>query len=321
MEENTNSTIPFYFPKEYKSIVSIIGIGGGAGRIVNEMQVYKFLKRYLYVFDMNRKEMEELSLPHKYLIGTDELGNGKNKRFAESECKKTLQGLDRITSKILSCFIVCLGGGTGKGYIKTFLQKSVEIGTKLKLLVVTLPHASEGIEKRNNALRLLQSLEELVDAIYVVDYDTLPCNTLPGLFKEGNRRIIEFVKTLVGSIVNRGVLCFDFYDIGTFMRYNSDTRYVEYFSLSGDINYLKQAVNDLCKYLPPKYSSVHDISNMIILITLNNTENDTDRCFYDEVLSGIMHVLGKEAVLKWGLYNNLNMNRNIYQLDIFTKCN
>ena len=37
MEENTNSTIPFYFPKEYKSIVSIIGIGGGAGRIVNEM--------------------------------------------------------------------------------------------------------------------------------------------------------------------------------------------------------------------------------------------------------------------------------------------
>ena len=73
MEENTNSTIPFYFPKEYKSIVSIIGIGGGAGRIVNEMQVYEFLKRYLYVFDMNRKEMEELSLPHKYLIGTDEL--------------------------------------------------------------------------------------------------------------------------------------------------------------------------------------------------------------------------------------------------------
>ena len=52
MEENTNSTIPFYFPKEYKSIVSIIGIGGGAGRIVNEMQVHEFLKRYLYVFDM-----------------------------------------------------------------------------------------------------------------------------------------------------------------------------------------------------------------------------------------------------------------------------
>lgn len=50
MEENTNSTIPFYFPKEYKSIVSIIGIGGGAGRIVNEMQVHEFLKRYLYVF-------------------------------------------------------------------------------------------------------------------------------------------------------------------------------------------------------------------------------------------------------------------------------
>lgn len=42
MEENTNSTIPFYFPKEYKSIVSIIGIGGGAGRIVAYSGGYPF---------------------------------------------------------------------------------------------------------------------------------------------------------------------------------------------------------------------------------------------------------------------------------------
>ena len=197
MEENTISTKPFYFPKENKSIVSIIGIGGGAGRIVNEMQDYEFLKRYLYVFGMNRKEMEELSLPHKYLIGTDGLGSGKNKRFAESECKKTLQGLDKIISEIVSCFVVCLGGGTGEGCIKTFLQKSVEMGSKIKLLVVTLPHSSEDIEKRRNALDLLHSLEELVDGIFVVDYDTLPCNTISGLFKEGNRRVIEFVKNLV----------------------------------------------------------------------------------------------------------------------------
>ena len=38
MEEKTNSIMPFYFPKDHKSIVSIIGIGGGAGRIVNKMQ-------------------------------------------------------------------------------------------------------------------------------------------------------------------------------------------------------------------------------------------------------------------------------------------
>lgn len=85
--KNTISTKPFYFPKENKSIVSIIGIGGGAGRIVNEMQDYEFLKRYLYVFGMNRKEMEELSLPHKYLIGTDGLGSGKIKDLLSRNVK------------------------------------------------------------------------------------------------------------------------------------------------------------------------------------------------------------------------------------------
>lgn len=323
MEENTTSTKPFYFPKENKSIVSIIGIGGGAGRIVNEMQDYEFLKRYLYVFGMNRKEMEELSLPHKYLIGTDGLGSGKNKRFAESECKKTLQGLDKIISEIVSCFVVCLGGGTGDGCIKTFLQKSVEMGTKIKLLVVTLPHSSEGIEKRRNALDLLHSLEELVDGIFVVDYDTLPCNTISGLFKEGNRRVIEFVKNLIGSIVNRGILCFDIYDVGTFLKYNSDTRYVEYFSLSGDINYLRQESSNLSEYLPSKYSFDDDISNMILLITFNNNDTDdgTVGIFLDETVHGIMQNLNKESNLKWGMYNDSNIEKNIFRLDIFTKCN
>lgn len=231
--------------------------------------------------------------------------------------------MDKIISEIVSCFVVCLGGGTGEGCIKTFLQKSVEMGTKIKLLVVTLPHSSEDIEKRRNALDLLHSLEELVDGIFVVDYDTLPCNTISGLFKEGNRRVIEFVKNLIGSIVNRGILCFDIYDVGTFLKYNSDTRYVEYFSLSGDINYLRQESSNLSKYLPSKYSSDDDISNMILLITFNNNDTDdgTVGIFLDETVHGIMQNLNKESNLKWGMYNDSNIEKNIFRLDIFTKCN
>lgn len=120
--------MPFYFPKDHKSIVSIICIGGGAGRIVNKIQACKLTDTELSVFGMNRKEMEELSLPHKYLIGADGLGSGKDRSLAESECQKILPSLEKIiTDKILSCFIVCLGGGTGEGCIRGFLQKSVDM--------------------------------------------------------------------------------------------------------------------------------------------------------------------------------------------------
>lgn len=124
MEDN-NLEFPFVFPKESKPVISIIGIGGGAGRIVNKIQACKLTDTELSVFGMNRKEMEELSLPHKYLIGADGLGSGKNRSLAESECQKILPSLEKIiTDKILSCFIVCLGGGTGEGCIRGFLTET-----------------------------------------------------------------------------------------------------------------------------------------------------------------------------------------------------
>ena len=41
--------MPFYFPKDHKSIVSIICIGGGAGRIVNKIQACKLTDTELIV--------------------------------------------------------------------------------------------------------------------------------------------------------------------------------------------------------------------------------------------------------------------------------
>lgn len=41
---------------------SIVGIGGGAGRVVDQMRKCCLPDVQLYVFGMNRKEMDELSL-------------------------------------------------------------------------------------------------------------------------------------------------------------------------------------------------------------------------------------------------------------------
>ena len=99
------------------------------------MQAYGLPDTELSVFGMNSKEMEKLSLPHKYLIGADGPGSGKNRDIAEYEYQKILPCLEKILiGKILSCFIVCLGGCTGNSCIKTFLQKAVDMKIKIKLL-------------------------------------------------------------------------------------------------------------------------------------------------------------------------------------------
>ena len=323
MEDN-NLEFPFVFPKESKPVISIIGIGGGAGRIVNKIQTCKLTDTELSVFGMNRKEMEELSLPHKYLIGADGLGSGKDRSLAESECQKILPSLEKfITDKILSCFIVCLGGGTGEGCIKTFLQKAVDMQIRVKLLVVTLPHPSEGLEKRENALRLLDEIEKLVDGIFVVDYNVLPCSTISDLYNEADRKVMSIVSSFINMIVNPSLICFDFNDVRSFLRYYSDTKFIDFFTLSGNnIDSLKLELKDLLNYLPKKYRSVDDISNIIIAINYNiETDDDIVRNFLDVVHSEIMTKLTKDSQLKWTMVNDSNMEKNIFRIDIFTKCN
>ena len=323
MEDN-NLEFPFVFPKESKPVISIIGIGGGAGRIVNKIQTCKLTDTELSVFGMNRKEMEELSLPHKYLIGADGLGSGKDRSLAESECQKILPSLEKfITDKILSCFIVCLGGGTGEGCIKTFLQKAVDMQIKVKLLVVTLPHPSEGLKKMENALRLLEEIEKLADGIFVVDYDVLPFSTISDLYNEADRKVICFVSSFINMIVGRSLISFDLNDVRSILKYNSETRFIDYFSLSGNIDYLDAELNDLLKHFPTKYHTLDDISNLIVAIHYNReTDEDIVSKFLDMIVSNdIMNKLRKDIQLRWTMFHNPDMKKNIFRIDIFTKCN
>lgn len=145
----------------------------------------------LYAFGMNRKEMDELSLCGKYLIGQEGLGSGKDRFLAEYECSKSFPAIEGVLrGRLVAVFVVCLGGGTGEGCVRSFLQKAREVGNKAIILVATIPHSSEGAEKRKNALGLLKVLEPMVDALYTVDYDDSVCHaygSVSGSGPEDNR--------------------------------------------------------------------------------------------------------------------------------------
>lgn len=263
MEKNDLSEPVFDFGIPHKTCsFSIIGIGGGAGRIVEKIQKNELPHVDLCVFGMNGEEIGELSLAHKYLIGTDGLGSGKDRRLAEAECKKSLPCLEQILAdKLVSVFIVCLGGGTGEGCIKHFLQKAADLKVKVKLLIATLPHSSEGMEKRKNAIKVLGELEKTADGIFVVDYDALPCHTFSELFEEADKRVANIANSFLSLIIVHGPICFDLNDVRSFLGYHSCTKFIDLFTLSGSVDYLKTELKDIQKFLPAKYVSLEDVSN------------------------------------------------------------
>ena len=301
---------------------SIIGIGGGAGRIVEKIQKNGLPSVDLCVFGMNGEEIGELSLAHKFLIGTDGLGSGKDRRLAEAECKKSLPCLEQILAdKLVSIFIVCLGGGTGEGCIKHFLQKATDLKVTVKLLIATLPHSSEGMEKRKNAIKVLGELEKIADGIFVVDYDALPCHTFSELFEEADKRVADFANSFFSLIIKHSLICFDLNDVRSFLGYHSCTKFIDYFTLSGSVDYLKAELENLQKFLPTKYVSLEDVSNLIFAIYYNNEIDDNLIRELLDVFHDCIEMKQESTQIKWTMFDVPTMPTGIFRIDIFTKCN
>lgn len=238
MEENLDKLF------DYRALIpgsgrfaSIVGIGGGAGRVVDQMRKCCLPDVQLYAFGMNRKEMDELSLCGKYLIGQEGLGSGKDRFLAEYECSKSFPAIESVLrGRLVAVFVVCLGGGTGEGCVRSFLQKAREVGNKAIILVATIPHSSEGAEKRKNALGLLKVLEPIVDALYIVDYDDSRYATLTEVFQEADRKIIGFTDSLLGMVLRRCMISFDFNDFRTFLQFPTPSKHIDFFMLTGSLD-------------------------------------------------------------------------------------
>lgn len=156
-----------------------------------------------------------------------------------------------------------------------------------------------------------------------MDYDVLPCSTISDLYNEADRKVMGFVNSFINLIVKHSLISFDFNDVRSFLRYYSDTKFIDYFTLSGNINYLDAELSDLQKYLPTKYHTLDDISNLIVAIHYNReTNDDIVRKFLDRIVSdGIMKKQTKDTQIKWTMIHDPDMEKNIFRIDIFTKCN
>lgn len=300
---------------------SIVGIGGGAGRVVDQMRKCCLPDVQLYAFGMNRKEMDELSLCGKYLIGQEGLGSGKDRFLAEYECSKFFPAIESVLrGRLVAVFVVCLGGGTGEGCIRSFLQKAREVGNKVIILVATIPHSSEGAEKRKNALGLLKALEPMADALYTVDYDDSQYAMLTEVYQEADRKIIEFTDSLLGMVLRRCMITFDFNDFRTFLQFPTPSKHIDFFMLAGSLDFLRKEVKDWWKKLPAKYSSADEVAMAVFSIENADWSDDKETTEAMDVVHECFLQLPPDAEVKWGIYPDETLPPHQFRLRVFTKC-
>jgi cell division protein FtsZ len=148
-------------------------------------------------------------------------GAGSNPAVGEEAAKESLQEIkDSLTEGSL-VFITCgMGGGTGTGSAPIIAEQAKAAGA-LTVAVVTLPFASEGKIRMENAMIGLEKLKKYTDTLIVIKNDRL-LNLVPDLplntaFKVCDEVLAGSVKGIAELVTKSGLVNVDFADLRTIL--------------------------------------------------------------------------------------------------------
>ncbi|MBN3583924.1 cell division protein FtsZ [Algoriphagus aestuarii] len=167
----------FDLPKNQKSIIKVIGVGGGGSNAVNHMFSQGIKDVEFVVVNTDAQALKSSPVPLRLQLGanlTEGLGAGANPeqgKNAAIESQDEIRELLADNTKMV--FITAgMGGGTGTGAAPIIAKIAKELNI-LTVGIVTAPFMFEGKKKMNVAQQGIESLRENCDTVLVILNDKL----------------------------------------------------------------------------------------------------------------------------------------------------
>jgi cell division protein FtsZ len=167
----------FDLPKNQKSIIKVIGVGGGGSNAVNHMYGLGIKDVEFVVVNTDAQALKSSPVPLRLQLGanlTEGLGAGANPeqgKCAALESEEEIRELLADNTKMV--FITAgMGGGTGTGAAPIVAKIAKELNI-LTVGIVTAPFMFEGKKKMAVAQAGIESLRENCDTVLVILNDKL----------------------------------------------------------------------------------------------------------------------------------------------------
>jgi len=226
----TDNSYSFELPKHHKSIIKVIGVGGGGSNAVNHMFNQGIRDVEFIVCNTDHQALMASPVPNKLQIGanlTAGLGAGANPergRHAALESKEEIRDILSMDTKMV--FITAgMGGGTGTGAAPVIAQVARELDI-LTVGIVTAPFVFEGKKKMNQALAGIEELQHSCDTVLVILNDKLRDIygnlSIRDAFAQADNVLTTAAKGIAEIITVPGYVNVDFEDVKTVMS-NSGT--------------------------------------------------------------------------------------------------
>lgn len=219
-------TYKFELPSRHKSIIRVIGVGGGGSNAVNNMYKRGIKDVSFIVCNTDVQALQNSPIPIKLQIGaalTSGLGAGANPevgRNAALESKESIRELLDDDTKML--FVTAgMGGGTGTGAAPVIASIARKQGI-LTVGIVTLPFSFEGKKKHLQAQEGINELRKHCDTVLIILNDKIQ-TILGGLsiseaFQEADNVLTTAAKSIAEIITVPGYVNVDFEDVKTVMK-------------------------------------------------------------------------------------------------------
>lgn len=223
MEDNNYQ---FDLPTHHKSIIKVIGVGGGGSNAVNHMYNLGIKDVEFVICNTDSQALQTSPVKTKLQIGanlTEGLGAGANPeqgRNAAIESKEEIRELLSEDTKMI--FITAgMGGGTGTGAAPVIAQVAQELNI-LTVGIVTAPFAFEGKKKTRAANDGINQMRQYCDTVLVIMNDKLRevFGNLPisEAFAQADNVLNTAAKGIAEIITVPGYVNVDFEDVKTVMR-------------------------------------------------------------------------------------------------------
>ncbi|MBK6266958.1 cell division protein FtsZ [Marivirga sp. S37H4] len=222
----TEGAYKFEIPKHHKSIIKVIGVGGGGSNAVNHMFNQGIKDVEFIICNTDAQALKTSPVPNKLQIGlnlTSGLGAGANPakgKEAAMESKEDIRELLGTDTKML--FVTAgMGGGTGTGAAPVIARIAREMDI-LTVGIVTSPFGFEGKKKAKQAEEGIRELKENCDTVLVILNDKLReiygNLTIGNAFAKADNVLTTGAKGIAEIITVPGYVNVDFEDVKTVMK-------------------------------------------------------------------------------------------------------
>ena len=215
----------FEEPRESKSIIKVIGVGGGGSNAVNHMYQQGIRGVEFVICNTDSQALQTSPVPNKIQLGktlTFGRGAGNEPEKGRDSALESIEDIRRfLGDNTKMVFLTAgMGGGTGTGAAPVIAEVATELGI-LTVGIVTLPFSFEGQKRWNQAVEGISLLKDSVDALLVIHNDRLRDiygdQKLSVAFGHADNVLAMAAKGIAEIITVHGYVNVDFADVRTVM--------------------------------------------------------------------------------------------------------